>query len=128
MVHKRRATSLATVNSRRYPVISSLSREVERAIVAARGCVTTISISLTSPSCRLQNSTLVGIIRLPVINVMVDVECAVPSWAESSRTELFRMRSANCECRDAIATACRVNKPAYNDIAHQIDKFATTIP
>jgi len=40
MAYKRRATSLATVNSHRYPVISSLLREAERAIVAARGCVT----------------------------------------------------------------------------------------
>lgn len=40
MAHKRRATSSATVNSRRYPVISSLSRERDREIVVARGCVT----------------------------------------------------------------------------------------
>lgn len=100
MAHKRRATSLATVNSRRYPVISSLSREAERATLRRAGALPTISISLTSPSCRLQNSTLVGIIYLPVINVMVDVECAVPSWAELSwiepnRAEPFRKRSAN---------------------------------
>lgn len=95
-----------TANSRRYPIISSLSKRTkegrERAIVVA-AALPTISIPLTSSPCRQRKlDAPVGVTCLPVINLMVGLR------AEPSRVEPCRVVLNESRARRGVP----VNRPA----------------